>query len=105
MNIEQLADGLEALGYPVAYSHFEEAVALPFICYRDAGEVTFSADNKPTHEINDITIELYSWKKDLAAERKIKDFLAENNLSWTATGAMYMQEEKAYMNAFSITLI
>lgn len=105
MTIEELADGLETLGYPVAYSHFEEAVELPFICYRDAGEVTFSADNKPIHEINDITIELYSWKKDLAAERKIKDFLKEHDLSWTATGALYMQDEKAFMSAFSITLI
>lgn len=105
MKIHELADGLEQLGYPVAYSHFEEAVDLPFICYRDAGEETFSADNKPIHEITDVTIELYSWKKDMSAERKIKDFLTENNLSWRATGALYMEDEKAYMNAFSITLI
>lgn len=104
MTLPELAQKLLALGYPVAYSHFKSKKEPPFICYLVIDGDTFSADNKPIHESTDVDIELYVVDKDLAAEKKIKDMLTENELPWTYD-EQFIKDEGVFKCTFSITLI
>lgn len=104
MTLNELAQGLKTLGYPVAYSHFKSAQSPPFICYLVTDSDTFSADNKPINEITNVDIELYTSKKDLTAEKKIKDFLKEKELPWSYD-EVFINDEGVFKCVFSIQLI
>ena len=104
MKLSELAQRLNALGYPVAYSHFKSAQALPFICYLVVDGDTFSADNTVLSKITYVDIELYVVNKDLAAEKKIEDMLKENELPWSYD-EIFIKDEGVFKCTYSITLI
>lgn len=104
MTLPELAQKLVALGYPVAYSHFKSAQVPPFICYLVVDGDTFSADDKVISEFTYVDIELYTINKDLIAEKKIKDMLKENELSWLY-GELFIRDEGVFKCTYSITLI
>lgn len=104
MTLPELAQKLLALGYPVAYSHFKSKKEPPFICYLVLDGDTFRADNKPFHESTEVDIELYVANKNLAAEKKIKDMLTDNELPWSYD-EIFIKNEGVFKCTFSITLI
>ena len=104
MTLPELAQHLVKLGYPVAYSHFKSAQSLPFICYLVVSTDTFSTDNKVLTESVYVDIELYSATKNLAAEKKIKDMLRENELPWSYD-EVFIDGEGAFKCTFSTKLI
>ena len=103
MTLTELAQALNSLGYPVAYSHFKSAETPPFICYLVTDSDTFTADDKPIHESVNVDIELYTTKKDLAVEKKIKDLLTRNELSWSYVET-YIESEGVFKCTFSIQI-
>lgn len=104
MTLTELAQQLVTLGYPVAYSHFTSAKTPPFICYLVTDSDTFNADDTVLHESINVDIELYTSKKDLVAENKIKTLLKENELPWDYV-EIYIQSEGVFKCTFSIQLI
>lgn len=105
MTLTELAQKLNSLGYPVAYSHFKTTQTPPFIVYLDQNSDNFSADNTIYHEVENVDIELYTIKKDLAAEKKIKDLLKENELPFETSPMIWIQSEGVFQKVFSIQLI
>ena len=103
LTLPQLAQKLNAI-YPTAYSHFKSAQALPFICYLVVSTDTFSADNTVLTESVYVDIELYSATKNLAAEKKIKDMLKENELPWSYD-EYFIADEGVFKCTFSTKLI
>ena len=61
-------------GYPVAYRKHKKLVSTPFIVYF-AEYTTVPGDDENYHKMLDITIELYTDKKDLQAESKVEEAL------------------------------
>ena len=104
MNITQLAQGLNAI-YPTRYSHFESKQKAPFICYLDDGSNNLVADNVVVEESTAIRIELYTSKKDLEAERKIKQFLTNNEISYETDSTLFIESENLFLCVFNINLI
>lgn len=104
MTLTELAQKLNSLGYPVAYSHFSTAKTPPFICYLVTDSDTFSADNTVLHETINVDIELYTSKKDLVAENKIKELLKQNELPWSYD-EIFIKDEGVFKCTFSIQLI
>ncbi|MCK1987163.1 hypothetical protein MPH48_03495 [Lysinibacillus fusiformis] len=104
MTLPELTQKLEALGYPVAYSHFKSAQEPPFICYLVVDGDTFSADNTVLSKSTYVDIELYVVNKDLAAEKKIEDMLKENELPWSYD-EIFIKDEGVFKCTYSITLI
>lgn len=104
ITLDELAQNLKTLGYPVAYSHFKSAKTPPFICYLIEDGDTFSADNTVLSEITYVDIELYVANKDLVAEKQIKDMLKENKLPWDYD-EIFIKDEGVFKCTFSITLI
>ena len=104
MTLEELASKLDALGYPVAYSHFKTKQDTPFIVYLVTDSDTFSADNKVIHELTNVDIELYVTNKSLVIETAIKNLLIENELPWTYD-EQFIQSDGVFKCTFSIQLI
>lgn len=103
MTLPELAQKLNAL-YPTRYSHFNSSQETPFICYLDDGSDNFFADNKVYVEGTLVNIELYTKTKDLAAEKKIKDMLNENEIPYDKAPTIFIESEGVYLCTFSITL-
>ena len=104
MTQTELYTALKSLGLPVAYSSFSTAVTPPFITYQFAYSGDVMADNMNYVEINNFQVELYTTKKDLAAEKLVKDKLKELELPYTQTEA-WLDDEKLFQNIFEIQLI
>lgn len=102
MTLAELAQKLNGLGYPIAYSHFKEPQKLPFICYLVIDSDNFIADNKVYREILNVDIELYS-NKDFEAENKIKAMLNENELPYSYD-EIYIKDEEVFKSTFSIQI-
>lgn len=46
MTLEDIGNGIESLGLPVAYHAFKSAVSTPFVVYMANGTDNFDADNR-----------------------------------------------------------
>lgn len=104
MTLAEFKKLLDATGYPVAYSHFKEAQKPPFICYLRNGSANFIADNKVYKKINDITIELYSNKKDLVAEEALEKLLDDNDIPYDSD-EIYIESEELFQKIYEVRLI
>ncbi|WP_242309232.1 hypothetical protein [Bacillus cereus group sp. BfR-BA-01524] len=109
MTLGELTKILEATGYPVAYSHFtatpgNSVPAPPYICFLVDGSANLMADNKVYHKINDLNIELYTVRKDLAAEAKLEKFLDDCEIPYESYGT-FIESEKMYQKTYESRLI
>ena len=75
MTLEGLKALLDTTGFPVAYDAFIEPQTPPFICYRYAYGTDLIANNQNVFACGRVHIELYTTKKDPAAEKKVGDAL------------------------------
>lgn len=109
MTQAELFQALKAIGYPVAYSHFEDtpqnpAPAPPFITYQFAYSNDLMADNQNYVEISNFQVELYTDKKDLVAEKKVQDKFKELSLPYSKSET-YLDSEKLFQVVYQIQLI
>lgn len=77
MTEEEVFQMMESIGFPVAYHHFAEGQepGKPYIVYLYPGTDNFSADGTVYQDINKLDIELYTERKDLAAEKAVETVL------------------------------
>jgi hypothetical protein len=109
MHLEELKNIIEATGFPVAYSHFTETDNAPlpeppFIVYLVTASAHFYADNIVHKQIEVVQIELYTDKKDLAAEAKVEAVLNENELPY-ATSEIFIDAEQLFQKLYEVRLI
>ena len=104
MTLEELANILVAVGYPVAYSHFKEETKTPFITYKETFTDNFTADNKVYKKIPLVDVGLYTDKKDLTAENKLETLFDQNEIAWNSTET-FIESENIYQRIYEIKLI
>ncbi|MGR3774585.1 hypothetical protein ACT1UG_02310 [Bacillus paramycoides] len=109
MTLGELTKILEATGYPVAYSHFTATPGKPvpkppYICSLVDGSSNMMADNKVHHQISDVSIELYTTKKDLVAEAKLEKALDDHEIPYESFEA-FIESEKMYQKSYETRLI
>ncbi len=77
--MDEIIEMLEEIGLPYAYDHFAEGEVpdVPYLIYRVPGAANFAADGLPYFKVNEINFELYTEKKDLAAEAAVEAVLDE----------------------------
>lgn len=81
MKLLELKKGLEeTVKIPVYYGGSLIRVKAPYIVLVDMGENHLYGSDDIVHDTLDVDIEIYSDKKDLALEKKVKDFLKANQL-------------------------
>lgn len=108
MTLEELKIILKSTGYPVTYSHFKPSEkkpipSPPYICYLEGESNNFYADNTVLQEASNIRIELYTVKKDLVAEGKVKGALKANQINYETDGS-YIESQNLFMRIFEVEL-
>lgn len=83
MTQTELFQALKSLGMPVAYGEFTTPQTPPFICYQYAYSGDIMADNQNYVEVGFYQIELYTAKKDPAAEKLVEDKFKELRLPYS----------------------
>ena len=95
--MEELLGILNEMGFPFAYDHFAEGEAPepPFVCYLLPGSGHFSADGRVYFKINEVRIELYTDRKDLAAELALENVLDLHGVFY-GKSETWIDSEKLY---------
>jgi hypothetical protein len=104
MTQAELYQALKSIGYPVSYGSFSSPVTPPFIVYQFAYNSDLIADNINYVPIENFQVELYTNKKDLAAEQKVQDKLKELGLPYRKFET-YLDEEKMFQILYEIQII
>lgn len=104
MKLSELAALLKTLPIPVTYSHFEQPTTPPFIVYVNKSNDNLFADNKVHIEIENVNIEFYSHKKNLAMEKQIQDLLNNNELPYDKSES-YIKEEKLIKINYEVSIL
>lgn len=109
MTLDELALILQATGFPVAYSHFVQTESTPlpeppFICYLTNYSAHVHADDMVYKSNENVQIELYTNKKDLAAEAKLEALLNENELPYYETET-FIDSEQLFQKIYEVRLL
>lgn len=104
MNQIELFTALKSLGMPVAYSSFSSEQKLPYLIYLFAYSSDMIADNHNYLDIGNFQVELYTAKKDVAAEKLVQDKLKELEMPYTKTETQ-IEEEKVFQIIYEVQLI
>ncbi|WP_191556448.1 hypothetical protein [Metabacillus idriensis] len=109
MTIIELKAILESTGLPVAYSHFtafenSPVPEPPYICYMVNASPHFMADNKVFKKIEDVSIELYTNKKDLAIEAILEEVLDQHSIPYIPD-EVFIPSEQLFQKIYDVRLI
>ena len=96
MSIQAMYQLLSSTGYPVAYRVFKTKQTLPFIVFYVDGTDNAFADNSVNKVINSWTVELYTDKKDPAAEAAIEAVLK----TWNKA-EVYIDDEQMFETIYT----
>lgn len=103
MTQAQLQVALDTSGYPTVYGSFKEPTKPPYIVFIRPSNENVSSDKKVHGKFQNYNVELYTKKKDLAAEKKLEDILGVIDPEYD-TLETYIDTEKMYMVTYSITI-
>ena len=95
--MDELLAIVQEIGYPNAYDHFAEGESpeLPYILYLVPESNNFAADNYAYFKVNEIHIELYTDRKDLAAEQKVEAVLDRHGIFYNRSET-WIESEQLY---------
>jgi hypothetical protein len=100
----QLSELLESTGFPVAYREFKKPPTIPYIVYMRDNDTNISSDQKVHGIFKYYTVELYTDKKDTAAEQAVESILETIDPDYT-TDETYIESEDLYQVIYSIKII
>ncbi|MDM5189356.1 hypothetical protein QUF99_19210 [Bacillus sp. DX4.1] len=109
MTLTEFKKILDATGYSVAYSHFTATPGNPvpkppYICFLVDGSPNMMADNKVYQKINDVNIELYTTKKDMAVEAILEKVLDDHEIPYESSEA-FIESEKLFQKFYEARLM
>ena len=105
MILPELKDKLKSLNLPIAYRCFAvgQVPELPYIVYYADEDIAFYADDIVYHEGYAVTIEVYTEKKDMELEKKVKQLLNDNGLPYESYES-FLDSENMYLKAYEIEI-
>lgn len=105
MTLPELKDKLKTLDLPIAYRCFAvgQVPELPYIVYYADEDIAFYADDIVYHEGYAVTIEVYTEKKDMELEKKVKQLLNDNGLPYESYES-FLDSENMYLKAYEIEI-
>lgn len=105
MTLPELKDKLKTLDLPIAYRCFTvgKVPELPYIVYYVDEDIGFYADDTVYYEGYAVTIEVYTEKKDMELEKKVKQLLNDNELPYESYES-FLESESMYLKAYEIEI-
>ena len=106
MTAREVLTMVKAAGMPVAYHHFAEGQVpdMPYLIYLYPETNNFSADGTVYQGINRLELELYTDKKDLAAEKRVESVLKEHGFFYEKT-ENYLESEKMFKVSYETEVL
>ena len=103
--MERLRSLLQEMGSPFAYDHVAagESPEPPVLCYLLPDSGHFPADGRVYFKIEDVRIELYTDRKDPAAESKVEAVLNQHGIFY-ARSEVWIESEKLYEVLYSFEM-
>ena len=101
MTLPELKEMLKTLGIPVAYLQWEvgQVPELPYILYYSDEDNCFCADDVVYSEGSAVTVEVYSQRRDLELENRVKELLKKKGIPYESYGE-FLKSEDMYLKAF-----
>lgn len=95
--MSEITSILEKTGIPFAYDHFAEgdSPGPSFLCWLIPQSDHFSADGKAYLKVSEVHLELYTDRKDLAAEKKVEDVLDDAGIFYSRS-EVWIETEQLY---------
>lgn len=95
--MSKLVSLLEKTGIPFAYDHFAEGDSTdpPFLCWLTLQSDHFSADGCAYLKVSEVHLELYTDRKDPAAEKKVEDALDNAGIFYSRS-EVWIETEQLY---------
>lgn len=105
MMLQNLEECLKATGMPVAYHHWEvgEVPALPYLIYYENSSNNTYADNMAYTKIPEVTVELYTDRKDPETEARLETVLDENEIPYTWYES-WLESEEMFLRGYEFEL-
>ena len=105
MTLPELKELLKTLGLPVAYLQWEvgQVPELPYILYYADEDNNFYADDTVYADGCAVTVEVYSQRKDLALEKRVKELLTGRNIPYESYGE-FLRTEDMYLKAYEFNI-
>lgn len=103
MSLAELADVLGSTGLPLAYRAWDVPPNLPYLVYYATTSANFGADNAVYAEQLRCIIELYSEKKNVAAERLVEGALSVNDVFYEK-GETWIADEGLCLITYTVTI-
>lgn len=100
--LDEIYNSLKSLEIPVAYLKFNTPQKLPFIAYFESGAEIKGADGHNLYREIEITVELYSDKKNVQLERQIESLFSDREIQKAAD--TYLDDEEMFLTAYSFTI-
>ena len=93
---------LEETGFPLAYDHFAEGESPdpPFLIFLFPRSHDFYADGTQYHPVSELQVELYTDRKDPAAEIRVEETLSSQGLCFSRTET-WIPSEKLYETVYT----
>lgn len=102
MTIQEVKTMLEAVGIPVAYDHYENDQALPYIVFKETSTRTLSRDDAVGVKIATIQVELYTKSRNLTLEELLEAAMAD--MIWRRT-LDFDDDEYVYSSFYEFEII
>lgn len=99
LKLSELKTALDSIGVPVAYHHFEDSHAYPYIVYEETGKTGVYADGVNYATYSDVQIDLYTATKSRKLESKVAKVLEELEIPFTASETV-VETEDCYAVSF-----
>ena len=104
MTIKQIETLLKTTGFPVAYHHFNKAPVTPYIVFIIPYTTSIKGDDKVLVKAKHLQVELYTDKKNEAAEETLENVLDSAELPYDKSEA-YIESEKLYQIIYESEVI
>ena len=98
LKLSELKKALDSIGIPVAYHHFEDSHAYPYIVYEEVSKTGVYADGINFVTYSGVQVELYTATKDPTLERKVANIFETLELPFTASETVVESE-----NCFAVS--
>jgi hypothetical protein len=101
MTPAELYQTLKTLGLPVAYHHFIDTPAPPYIVYLEFDSNAWGSDERNEVKRTAYLVELYTLKKDLETQEKLESLFNERGIKFGCIET-FIESEKLYQAAYTI---
>lgn len=110
MKINEIQSLLESTGFFTGYNELDPKelkgpLRPPYIFFTLPGSNNFFADGVSYQIKHRVSIELYTAKKDPAAQHKLEQVLTLAGIGWQRVSEVYISSERLYQNIYESELI